>query len=167
MKCEQCGRACPTGTRGSPKRFCGARCRLRRFKARKKAEIPEGVRAEAKETVKARSEEGRAYALRRKELGRKWFRSKYADLLEARGLPGHCCIAAEMLGIQESTLRKRLKHGTDLLAPLRASTRNPAQVVLVPPTAKQLKGIRILETSAQKRLSETATKLGKREDLEV
>jgi hypothetical protein len=52
-----------------------------------------------------------------------WARSRYADQLEASGLPGNFFVAASLYGISESTLRKRLRRGTSLLMPLKRNAR--------------------------------------------
>ena len=75
-----------------------------------------------------------------------------------------------MLGISESTLRKRLKHGTDLLAPLRPSTLNPAYVELERPKKEWTAKLKISKTDAQLARRDLKAKLNrqnKREDIEV
>ena len=177
MKCEQCGKELKARSHeslqpwqhGSPQRFCGATCRQISCRKRKAIKSPEEIRA-AEERVRARAERGFEFAMYKQEHGRKWFFSKHAAALKAAGLPGHCCLAAEMLGISESTLRKRLKHGTDLLAPLRPSTLNPAYVELERPKKEWTAKLKISKTDAQLARRDLKAKLNrqnKREDIEV
>ena len=56
-------------------------------------------------------------------IDRRWTRSRYADQLEAAGLPGNFFVAASLYGISEGTLRMRLRRGTSLLMPLKRNER--------------------------------------------
>jgi len=132
------------------KRYCDVNCRVAASKRRvRDAEDTVESKAAAQAAVRDKAAQGLAYVLDRQARGFRWFRSSCADELEAHGLPGNRVVAAAVLGISVDTLQRRLRYGTDLLAPLQHSRRvnRMSDTPLVVPSAKVLAQIRIHPTS--------------------
>ena len=145
MRCRFCKGSCHMSEAVSD--FCSNRCRMRYRRAQARV----GHEAKAQTWVDSSAERGLQFVLERQACGKKWFRGRYADELEAHGLPGNVVVAAAVLGLDAITLRKRLVNGTDLLAPLKPDSRHGrrAYVPLVIPPARVLAKVRIHSTGKE------------------